>query len=141
MIKNIEFPKNTQIPNDVIDNITSTYIAPSFIHGLGLFADLDIDAGVVLGTLDGQQISWDLYTKQELAFEWNAIQPEVLLVRPYRTKYSYINHSRDPNLLLDTNPLRVISKRFIRKGEEVTLDYRCEPLPKEYILKKGKSYL
>ena len=126
---------------DVIQNLKSTIISTSNIHGKGLFASEDIQKGFVLGALDGQLISWDLHEKCKLTFEWNAVSKNKLLVRAYRTKYSYINHSRKPNLTLKHNPLRVVSDRDISKGEELTLDYRLEPLPDEYIQGRGKDYL
>lgn len=126
---------------DVIDNLKYSVIQPSQIHGHGLFATDSITEGTELGSLDGQLIPESLHNKKNLTLEWNAIKEDVLLVRPYRTKYSYINHSRTPNLKLVSNPLRVITKRNISRGEEFTLDYREEKLSKEYIDKKGKYYL
>ena len=127
--------------NDVIDNLTETYINESHIHGNGLFSLHYIKQGFVLGELDGQIVDWELYQKNSLALEWNAITKNTLLVRPYRTKYSYINHSRTPNLVLQKKPLRVIALRDIAKDEELSLDYRNEPLPVEYIERKGRLYL
>ncbi len=126
--------------NDVIDNMLSTYIAKSNIHGHGLFAIKDMNEEITLGILDGQIITWDLHDKYDLTLEWNAISKETLLVRPYRTKYSFINHSRTPNLQLKYNPLRVVTLKKIHKDEELTLDYRKEHLTDEYISQKG-SYL
>lgn len=128
-------------PEDVIDNIKLTYISDSLIHGCGLFAEQDIDEGVILGVLDGQIIPWKMHSKYHLTLEWNAINVETILVRPYRTKYSYINHQRDSNLILTRNPLRVVTLRRIFKGEELTLDYRMEPLAPEYIESNGRFYL
>lgn len=129
------------IAEDVVDNLGLCYIANSSIHGYGLFADRDIDKGVVLGSLDGQLIPWRLHRKYNLTLEWNAIDKDTLLVRAYRTKYSYINHQSVPNLVLLYDPLRVVALKRISKGEEMTLDYRKEPLPPEYIESKGKFYL
>ena len=126
---------------DVIDNLKYSVIRPSQIHGHGLFATDSIPDGIALGYLDGQLIPESLHRKMNLTLEWNAVSENVLLVRPYRTKYSYINHSRTPNLKLVADPLRVVTKRAVFKGEELTLDYREEKLSKEYIDKKGKYYL
>lgn len=128
-------------PEDIIDNLKFSYIRESKIHGYGLFADREIGEGVILGFLDGQSIPWSLHSKYHLTLEWNAIDEETLLVRPYRTKYSYINHQRSPNLLILHEPLRVVTLRSIQKSEELTLDYRKESLPQEYIESKGKYYL
>ena len=126
---------------DVIDNLADTYISESQVHGNGLYSLQDIKKGFVLGELDGQIVDWDLHQKYNMAFEWNAITQHKLLVRPYRTKYSYINHSRTPNLVLQGSPLKVVALRDIEKDEELFLDYRKEPLPAQYLELKGRLYL
>lgn len=134
----------------VLDNISFSEIKPSKIHGRGLFATCDILEGTLLGVLDGQVIPWDRYDEIRaqvgecspvLFFEWNCLSETTLLVRPFRTKYSFINHSRTPNLTLVRNPLRIMATKPIKKGEEFTLDYREEPLRKEYLEGRGKTYL
>lgn len=122
---------------DVIDNLKYTYISKSNIHGRGLFANINIPKNEILGHLDGQHITWDLHKEYNLSMEWNAIKKDLLLVRPYRTKYSFINHSRTPNLIVKYNPIRIESLKEILENEELTLDYRKEPLPDEYIENKG----
>lgn len=128
-------------PADVIDNIAFTTIRQSKIHGLGLFAENKIAAGQLLGYLDGQEVPWSLHQKYNLTCEWNALTNELLLVRPYRTKYSFINHSRQPNVKIEYQPLRVVAIQNIDPDEELTLDYRREPLPEDYINNHGQSYL
>lgn len=125
---------------DVIDNLLNSYISKSNIHGYGLFASENIEDETVLGTLDGQYVDWDLHLEYDFTLEWNAITKNKLLVRPYRTKYSFINHSRTPNLEIKYNPIRIVSIKNIIKNDELTLDYRKEPLPDDYIEKKG-NYL
>lgn len=73
--------------------------------------------------------------------EWNALNKHTLLVRPLRTKYSYINHSRTPNTEILYNPIRVVATKDINPQDELTLDYRKEALPKEYLDGHGKTYL
>lgn len=126
---------------DVLDNLKFTHIDKSPIHGNGLFASQPIAAGIVLGQLDGQVVPWLLHQKYRLAFEWNALDEATLLVRPYRTKYSFINHARQPNLMLRGWPLQVVARHDIAEGAELTLDYRDEPLPPEYIKSEGAFYL
>lgn len=128
----------------IVDNISNTTIKNSDIHGSGLFATDDIEKGSVLCLLDGQIVSWDSYKKVSstnhfcqfddyLFMEWNALDYDVLMIRPFRTKYSFINHSRSPNTILNRYPLAVLTLRKIYTGEELTLDYRKEPLNKEYV--------
>lgn len=138
----------------IIDNIPDTYIAESSIHGKGLFAAKDFRKGEILTVLDGMRISEDVYRQVVCSFydlpnyareyfftEWTAIAPQVLLVRPFRTKYSFINHSRTPNLEIDFQTLEVKAIRDIKKGEELTLDYRKEHLSEEYWKSHGCNYL
>ncbi len=150
-MKNLDY---TFIQKNTIDNIKQGQIAPSKIHGYGLFAKVDIDAMDILCVLDGQVIGWDHYIKikenisnlagslEEYFFmEWNALDEETLLVRPLRTKYSYINHSRTPNVTIQRHPLRIIAMKNISIGTEITIDYRNEPLNDEYINNHGSTYL
>lgn len=138
----------------IIDNLVMTYIDHSDIHGQGLFAANAVRKGQVLGTLDGQSVPRDLIKRVirtlpchntvaqsscSLFFEWNALDSGCLLVRPYRTKYSYINHSRTPNIEVSGN--QIVTLRDIRINEELTLDYRNEPLPDDYLAEHGATYL
>ncbi len=142
---------NNEFEN-IIDNIKPTYISKSSTHGNGLFADADIEKEQCLGTLDGQYMSWKLYDKicakyqsehfsDAFFMEWNAITNTLLLTRPFRTKYSFINHSREPNLEIKYEPIRIVALRNIKKGEELLLDYRRENLSDEYLNGHGKTYL
>ena len=128
----------------VVDNIGNSEIRQSTIHGYGLFATQCVAEGDELAVLDGQVVTWasfdafrqaKLYGQDgdDLCMEWNALSVDVLLVRPFRTKYSFINHSRTPSLRLENRPLRLIAVRAITAGEEFTLDYRCEPLKDSYL--------
>ena len=138
----------------VIDNIAFGEIKQSDIHGCGLFAKEKIIKESILCILDGQIMNWSEYEvmtnllrdelddiKNFLFMEWNALSTEVLLIRTIRTKYSYINHSRKPNLEIRYFPIRIVATRDISIGVELLLDYRNEPLREEYISGQGKSYL
>jgi SET domain-containing protein len=128
----------------VLQTISCAEILPSTIHGLGLFATRKVSAGECICILDGQVIDWQEYTEitkkkpygdftSQLFLEWNALDQKTLLARPIRTYYSYINHSRSPNLNIIRYPLRVEAVRDIEKCTELTLDYRSEPLSTDYI--------
>ncbi|WP_281546101.1 SET domain-containing protein [Grimontia sp. SpTr1] len=122
-----------------VDNIPLGIIGNSAIHGKGLFAVQDIPTGCILGVLDGQVVPWD--DAYATSFEWNALDKETLLVRPVRTKYGFINHSRQPNTVILYHPIRVVTLTNIAKDEEFTLDYRQEPLPDCYLNQHGSTYL
>nr|WP_315520148.1 SET domain-containing protein [uncultured Campylobacter sp.] len=145
--KDIDFINET-----VIDNINFTYIAESKIHGFGLFANKNLDSGTILCFLDGQVMNWDHYDEiaksinlgkyQNYIFmEWNALSDKTLLVRAFRTKYSYINHSSEPNVEIKYNPIRIEIIKQINKNDEIVIDYNKEPLKKEYLDDKEKGFL
>lgn len=134
------------VRNIVIDNIPDSFISPSKIHGFGLFAARPFVPDEILCVLDGQKMLWDCYDKIDAALrdevkalvdyffmEWNSLDTDTLLVRPFRTKYSYINHSRLPNLKLLYDPLRVVVCCHIEDKSEFLIDYRCEPLRATYL--------
>lgn len=145
----------TQSIENIINNINFSEIKKSQIHGMGLFSTENILKEQVIGFLDGQIIKWNELKEIEknlknisgkdqahqFFYEWNALTKDTLLVRPIRTKYSYINHSRNPNLEIKYNPIRVIAIKDITKGDELFLDYRKEDLNIEYINGHGASYL
>lgn len=129
----------------VADNIPNTVIQPSPIHGMGLFATALIHKNETLCQLDGQLVDWDSYDaatalqpfgqlSDDLFMEWNALAPDLLLIRPFRTKYSYINHSRTPNLTRQSSPVAIVAMVDIQPGTELTLDYRAEPLKLGYLV-------
>jgi len=131
---------------NIIDNIPNTKIAESAIHGKGLFSEAAIPSGAILAVLDGQLIP---LAKQQIVTsdicvshcEWNAVSKDMLLVRTFRTKYSFINHSLNPNLRLEYNPLRIVVSSDLSKGDELTLDYNKEPLPDAYLKLHGRHFL
>jgi nuclear protein SET len=141
-----------RINERTINNIKDTYIDISSIHGFGLFAKKVIPAGTVLCELDGQKMDWAHYEKlrktinlgeyQDYIFmEWNALSPKTLLVRAFRTKYSYINHSKTPNVEVKYNPIRIEAIQDIDEHDELVIDYSKEPLSEEYKADKEKSFI
>lgn len=131
-------------------------IRNSPVHGFGLFALRKWSAGdVPCARLDGQVLSHDEYEQLQVRIapalgrmrnfffmEWNALPDNMLLARPFRTTYSYINHSPDPNLKVSFNDgLSLIALRDIHQDEEFTLDYRLEPLPRGYFETPYSGYL
>lgn len=128
-------------------------------HGFGLFATDDLSADVILGILDGQEIHYNDYDQlhynlgQGLGrlrtyffMEWNVLPNEMLLARPFRTFYSYINHSSNPNVRLVHKRailpyFEVITIRNIARDEEIYLDYTKERLPLSYFQQQTSHYL
>lgn len=128
----------------IINNIQHTEIRPSLIHGFGLFSTEAIGAGYALATLDGQIISHEFYqemrarlslpgnSKESVFMEWNYVPGKRMLVRMFKTKYSYINHAQRPNCKLLGHPPTLWSVENIEKGAELTLDYDDESLRNGY---------
>jgi uncharacterized protein len=124
----------------VIDNIPYTRIAPSEIHGRGLFAEIAFRSGQILGTLDGQVVRHADHP-EVLDEEWNAISDELLLVRALPTKYRFVNHSPAPNCHIDERDRSIRATRDIAPGEELTLDYAARPLPAAYLALERTAFL
>jgi len=128
----------------IINNIAHTEIRPSPIYGFGLFATESIGAGYALATLDGQIISYELYqemkaklslpahAKDIVFMEWNFLAGNRVLVRMFKTKFSYVNHSRRPNCKLLGFPPTIWSIEHIAEGDELTLNFHDEPLGNGY---------
>jgi uncharacterized protein len=117
--------------------LVKTYLAQSQIEGLGLFADEDIPMGTHV---------WNFDAKIDLAVEADFIEELSLAAKEYFEKYAYldvklkkyvvcgddarfVNHSDAPNLV----ETYVVGQehgvdrasRDIKKGEELTCDYRA----------------
>ncbi|EGQ63713.1 hypothetical protein GGI1_21152 [Acidithiobacillus sp. GGI-221] len=138
-------------------------IRNSPVHGFGLFASRKWSAGEVpCDRMDGQILSHDEYEQLQMRMapalgrmrnfffmEWNALPGNMLLARPFRTSYSYINHSPEPNLKVAFDglapckgaSLSLVVLRDIQPDEEFTLDYRLEPLPRGYFETPYSGYL
>lgn len=142
------------IKQNTLDNIQNTEILPSKLHGYGLFATQDIPVQTRLCKLNGQLIPKTEYqdlvkrlTPQlgALSFyflmECNHVpNPNLYMVRSFRTKWSYVNHSPEPNCFFDIYEQVLHPLRDIKKGEELTFDYRVEPLSEDYV-NQNKEWL
>jgi len=147
--KSLEFVCSITLPI-----ILDSHINKSHVHGFGLFTEKKILKGDILCLLDGQVISKNKYNEiQEIMtskvgkyknyffMECNYISKDKIIARTLRTSYSYINHSRTPNVALDYFPLKVVALTNIDKGEEILIDYRKEPLTEEYLMRSDKTFL
>lgn len=117
------------------------YIGLSDIHGFGVFNNSKIIKNEVLFKLFGEKTNIEDKKVDSFQGEWNALSENVLLIRKERTIYGFINHSRTPNCFIDHNELTVKAIRDIDNKEEITLDYREEPLPNKYKNGHGSTYL
>lgn len=116
-----------------IETIAGTHVAASSVSGRGLFTRRAWSAGDVLGELDGQVVVVEHHPKIVTELEWNALSPELLLVRAIRTSYGFMNHAPNPNVSIDADGRRMRAARAIRPGDELTLDYFAQPVPPSYL--------
>lgn len=137
-----------------IDNIKHTEIRDSKLHGFGLFAMQSFFKDSILTHLDGQIVDNIKYKeiikslssdigkyKNYFLMECNILDKNTYLVRAFRTKYSYINHSRKPNVKIIKYPLRIIVIKDISVNDEIVIDYRMEDLSEEYLNRDDKKFL
>ena len=93
--------------------IKKTYVAPSKIHGKGLFAKSLIVGGTIIGWLQGRPSSEDgshvLWISETQGIEVTC-------------DLKYINHSDQPNACY-YDDLSVVALRDIQPDEEITHDY------------------
>lgn len=97
---------------------TLVYVAPSRIHGKGLFARCSLERGQYIGTYlgpgaqrNGSHVLW-----VEDGDEW--------VGRRGFNRLRYLNHSSRPNAEFDGFDLYVI--RRIHPHEEITIDYHWD---------------
>lgn len=115
----------------IINNIAGSYVSRSAISGQGLFAGADYRTGDQVGHLDGQVVNVDDHP-QALSGEWNGLGDAEVLYRAFSTSYSFINHSRNPNLEIDRETMCMRARRPIYEGEEFSLDYLEHGVPLVY---------
>jgi SET domain len=125
----------------LIETIPDAYLAPSRTQGRGLHTRRARAKDEVLCVLDGQVIEAHRYPVLLTEMEWNALPDEQLLVRPLRTSYGYINHSFDPNLEIGPDYRTIRAVRAIAAGEELTLDYAAQPVPKGYLEREDTGFM
>jgi predicted DNA binding CopG/RHH family protein len=117
-------------------------LGASKAHGLGLLARRDIKRAEPIMELRGAIVPVSEISDQQLQdWEWNALNDLTLLVRKKRSAYYYLNHSRSPNVRVSETGLQIISSRPIARGEELTLDYLKQPLPRRYLGFPNSGYL
>jgi SET domain-containing protein len=103
------------------------FIAPSRIHGLGVFASRDYAPGERVLVIDDHRIVDDQHPLQpdlgerDIHCDYLAGGLVVLMQSPER----YINSSCEPNTYVKTvaGSRRVIARRVIYYGDEITYDY------------------
>jgi SET domain-containing protein len=117
-------------------------IGPSRIHGVGVRAIRDIPAGTMVFQGESERVTWVSRAAvrrlpkaiRALYEDFGMVSGDQIAVPPTLNMLSvgwYVNHSGTPNVEADDDG-RFHALRRIRKGEELTADYRTfvdEPLP------------
>jgi uncharacterized protein len=111
--------------------IVQTYVGPSPIHGMGCFAGENLTTG---------QPIWQFARGLDLVVPFDQIAAAPKAFRDYMDMYAYIspqvqggmvlscdhakflNHSDNPNT--DIQGETTLARRALKKGEEITCDYR-----------------
>jgi len=117
-------------------------IGPSRIHGVGVRAIRDIPAGTLVFHGESERVAWVSRAAvrrlpaaiRALYEDFGMVSGDLIGVPPNLNMLSvgwYVNHADRPNVAAgDDGRFRTL--RRIRKGEELTADYRTfveEPLP------------
>jgi len=110
-------------------------VAPSSIHGMGLFARIAIPAGDVVMVLGGDVLS-DAEVRDTLArgerYDGIALDDDAnLRLQPPDWPGIHGNHSCEPNLWL-VPPVAIAARVDIRPGEELCSDYATYTLASEW---------
>jgi SET domain-containing protein len=121
----------------IIDNDDApfTYVKASSVEGYGLFASKDIKKGDLV--IDYRLFPKDWYktlfsklSDEQIRKNWYVmLNNEECITSDKWSKFSYINHSRNPNCDWFLNIHKIVANRDIPKDEELFIDYRLEPRP------------
>src|SRR3990167_5784962 len=124
---NTEKTFDTQI--SMLNTFVRVQIAPSKIHGVGIFALCDISKGTKL-YVDNMPEVFNLpydrfnqlfpYVRRQLLGRWPTIVIGSVFIYPDARFLAYMNHSDEANF--DAFEDRTL--KDIKKGEEITEDYK-----------------
>lgn len=114
----------------------------SKIHRRGVRANERIRRGKIVIEYTGRLMSRSDYAKfraDKSPYVWQINQYWSIDGGVGGSGAEFINHSCDPNLRVEFRGHRVyyISRRVIKKGEELTIDYRFDPDPKPTLCNCG----
>jgi SET domain-containing protein len=121
----------------IIDNDDApyTYVKESSVEGFGLFAAKTIRRGDLvidyrMFPKDWRKIRYQDLTEEQIRKKWYVmLSSEECITSDKWSKFSYINHSREPNCDWVLNIHKIIANRDIKRDEELFIDYRIEPRP------------
>ena len=120
-----------------LQTIANTVVLESDIHNWGLFCTNDIPKGTLLCILRGQILTMAEYESflasgeiPRVCFVEKAmLDNDRMVVMPFRTSYSFINHSQEKEMLsfaIKNETVEVYAATDIKKGEEIVSVYDLE---------------
>lgn len=116
------------------ENISkNTEVRESEIEGKGLFATKDIEKGEII--LDWSfsdswyKMKWEDLREDQIRKNWYYGDEEECWTIDKMSQFSYVNHSRNPNMIVDFPNKKTFAARDIKEGEEIMFDYRTEQRP------------
>lgn len=124
--------KNLEAAIETLNSIVCVRIAPSPIHGVGVFAIQDLKKGDRLqldAMWQGFDVPYSMFdrllpeVRQLILERWPKVVEGSHFIYPDTRMSVYLNHSEDPNY----DPREDKLLRDVRKGEELTEDYRLIP--------------
>jgi SET domain-containing protein len=121
----------------IIDNDDApfSYVKESNVEGYGLFAAKDIKRGDLvidyrMFPKDWKKIKYTELSPEQIRKNWYVmLNDEECITSDKYSKFSYINHSRNPNCDWILSIHKIVANQNINKDEELFIDYRLEPRP------------
>lgn len=100
------------------------YIDKSTIHGKGLFATNDLSKGEIAFIAKGKLEKFIVHSKMDSLFgsNWMSISKNTWLNPTKDNPLTFLNHYCNPNLGIK-GKVTFVALRYIKKGEELTVDY------------------
>ncbi|MBN3898959.1 MAG: SET domain-containing protein [Nostoc sp. NOS(2021)] len=119
----------------MIDNAPKCEVRQSIINGYGLFAkELILEEEQIIDFSFSNFYQEVRYAEQTDEFlregKFIGISEEICLTAEGSTKFAAVNHSRNPNTLVDLEKRKVFALIDIQPNEEITIDVRLEPMSK-----------
>ncbi|MBN3962547.1 SET domain-containing protein-lysine N-methyltransferase [Nostoc sp. NMS8] len=116
-----------------IDNAPKCEVRKSIIDGYGLFAkELILEGEQIIDFSFSNFYQEVRYADQSDEFlregKFIGISEEICLTAEGSTKFAAVNHSRNPNAVVDLEKRKVFALIDIQPNEEITIDVRLEPM-------------
>lgn len=112
---------------EVVDEVTENeileqyyYVKDSGIHGMGLYARVDIPKGEYMGTYDGPEVD-----DNGMHVLWVEEEDGIEVGRDGQNMLRYLNHSAKPHAEFEGFDL--YARKKIKKDTEITIDYGSDP--------------